>query len=103
MIYVSFLHPAYIATNLDYKSLFHEALDLWVKDQDKWAKQPLHRLYVASWVTNYGEQVALIWARTIDEARLMALDKGAWPGFECEELGVMPEESAVLFVKGNNE
>ena len=115
MIYVSFLVSSdrYLDvsrnTIYDFKKLFHNALDTWIKDQDRWAEtvkrlmeQPLqkHRLYVASWDTNYGEKVALIWAQTIDEARMLALDKGAWPDFMVDELGVMPQESEVLFVKG---
>lgn len=44
--------------------------------------------------------MSLIWAQTIDEARTLALDKGAWSPFELNELGVMPDESEVLFVKG---
>lgn len=111
---VSFLHDSDVYLNVsrvclyDFKKLFEEAIDTWVKDQNRWAEtvkrlmeQP-RRLYVATWTTNYGEMVALIWARTIDEARMLALDKGAWPDFEIDELGCMPDESEVLLVKGGD-
>ena len=116
-IYVSFLHPSNHCLNVsrdkiyDFKFLFEEAIDKWIEDQNRWAEtvkrlmeQPLQRrrLYIASWDTNYGEKVALIWASTVDEARALALDKGAWPDFNIDELGVMPDESEVLFVKGGD-
>lgn len=36
------------------------------------------KLCVATWTTNYGELVALIWASSIGEAKTLAIEAGAW-------------------------
>lgn len=113
----------FVSVGLDYEQLYLEAIDLWIKDQDKWMAsianfkaelqnaticvveetniKKSRKLYVATWYTNYGERVALIWAANIDEARVLVLETGAWPGYQLDELDVvMPQESSVIFVKG---
>jgi nicotinamide mononucleotide adenylyltransferase len=92
-----------------FQSLYEETLDLWANDRKKWNNlvknlreeinsKILRHVFIASWNTNYGEKVALIYAKDFTHARKL-IEDSAWDNYELEPI-ILPTEYQVLFIKG---
>ena len=55
------------------------------------------KTYIANWDTNYEISVIVINANNKDEAKKIAEEKGAWDGYEIDELDVS-SKGVVFFV-----
>ncbi len=57
------------------------------------------KLFAIFWATNYGERVALVWAKTATQARNLVED--VWDGYEIQEVPIS-KTPEVVFVRGGN-
>lgn len=57
------------------------------------------KTFIVNWRTNYGLCVMLINSDDIESAKIIAKEKGAWNGFEIEEVDKLTE--GVTFFEGS--
>jgi len=57
------------------------------------------KTYIANWDTNYGLSVIVINAKNREDAKKIAEEKGAWDGYELDELDTSNE--GVVFFEQN--
>ena len=57
------------------------------------------KTYIASWDTNYGLSVIVINANNKEDAKKIAEEKGAWDGYDIDELDT--SSKGVVFFEQN--
>lgn len=57
------------------------------------------KTFIVNWQTNYGLSVMLINSDDIESAKIIAKEKGAWNGFEIEEVDTITK--GVTFFEGS--
>jgi len=57
------------------------------------------KTFIVTWRTNYGLDVMLINSDDVESAKIIAKEKGAWNGFEIEEVDKLTE--GVTFFEGS--
>lgn len=55
------------------------------------------KLYLCTWITNYGLNCCVISAKDEQSANILANGYGAWPGFELNEI-ISSNEEEVLSI-----